>query len=80
MRVLTLNLWERNGCWPDRRSVLASGLRDLKPDLVAFQEAVVTDDYDQVLGLLGPHYQLAHQMERHADGSGISIASRWPLK
>jgi hypothetical protein len=42
-RVSTLNLWGRHGAWDERRSVLVDGLRELRPDVVAFQEAVVTD-------------------------------------
>jgi hypothetical protein len=57
----------------------AEGLRELRPDLVAFQEAIVTDDYDQVADLLGPDCHLAHQGGREADGSGCSMASRWLL-
>jgi endonuclease/exonuclease/phosphatase family metal-dependent hydrolase len=86
VRVATLNLWGRRGAWEERRRVLAEGFRALDPDLVAFQEAVVTDDYDQVADILGPNYHLAHQTDREAgrggdveDGQGISIASRWPL-
>jgi endonuclease/exonuclease/phosphatase family metal-dependent hydrolase len=29
--------------------------------------------------LLGPGYHVVHQGDREADGSGVSIASRWPL-
>jgi endonuclease/exonuclease/phosphatase family metal-dependent hydrolase len=65
--------------WSDRRAVLADGLRALDPDLAAFQEAIHHDDYDQVTDLLGPGYHLAHQTRREADGSGVSLASRWPL-
>jgi hypothetical protein len=86
MRVATLNLWGRRGEWDERRRVLAEGFRELDPDLVAFQEAVVSDGYDQVADILGPGYHLAHQTDREAarggdieDGQGISIASRWPL-
>ena len=86
VRVATLNLWGRRGEWDGRRRVLAEGFRKLKPDLVAFQEAVVRDGYDQVTDILGPGYHLAHQTEREygrggdiEDGQGISIASRWPL-
>jgi endonuclease/exonuclease/phosphatase family metal-dependent hydrolase len=79
VRVATLNLWGRGGAWADRRRVLVEGLRALGPDLVAFQEAVRTGDYDQTVDLLGPGYEVAHQVERDADGSGASIASRWPL-
>jgi endonuclease/exonuclease/phosphatase family metal-dependent hydrolase len=79
MRVVTLNLWGRRGAWSARRSVLIDGLRELRPDLVAFQEAIVTDDYDQVADLLGSEFHLTHQREREPDGQGASIASRWPL-
>lgn len=86
MRVATLNLWGRRGEWNERRRVLAEGFRELSPDLVAFQEAVVGDDYDQVADILGPGYHVVHQTDREAargedieDGQGISIASRWPL-
>jgi endonuclease/exonuclease/phosphatase family metal-dependent hydrolase len=88
VRVLILNLWGRRGDWPSRRRVLGAGLRQLAPDLIAFQEAVVNDDYDQVQDLLGselPH--VFHQRSREPPtddpdvepGQGISIASRWPL-
>src|SRR5919202_2689328 len=79
MRVLTLNLWGRRGDWPARRRVLADGLRELRPDVVAFIEAIKTDDYDQVVDLLGHGYHVAHQVDREPDGQGVSIASRWPL-
>jgi endonuclease/exonuclease/phosphatase family metal-dependent hydrolase len=86
VRVATLNLWGRRGEWDERRRVLVEGFRELEPDLVAFQEAVVGDGYDQVTDILGPGYHLAHQTDREADrggdiedGQGISIASRWPL-
>jgi endonuclease/exonuclease/phosphatase family metal-dependent hydrolase len=72
--------------WDERRQVLTEGFRELRPDLVAFQEAVVTKGYEQVVDILGPDYHLAHQSDREAnrggdieDGQGISIASRWPL-
>jgi endonuclease/exonuclease/phosphatase family metal-dependent hydrolase len=78
-RVLTLNLWGIRGDWPARRRVIADGLRELRPDLVAFVEAIVTDEYDQVVDLLGDGYHVAHQAEREPDGQGVSIASRWPI-
>jgi endonuclease/exonuclease/phosphatase family metal-dependent hydrolase len=69
----------RPAAWSARRSVLAEGLRVLDPDLAAFQEVIHHDAYDQVTDLLGPGYEVAHQSGREADGSGVSIASRWPL-
>jgi endonuclease/exonuclease/phosphatase family metal-dependent hydrolase len=66
--------------------VLARSFSELGADLVAFQEAVVGDGYDQVIDILGSGYHLAHQTQREAgrggdieDGQGISIASRWPI-
>jgi hypothetical protein len=86
VRVATLNLWGRRGVWEERRRVLVEGFRKNAPDLVAFQEAVVGDGYEQVTDILGPGYHLAHQTDREADrggdiedGQGISIASRWPI-
>ncbi len=79
VRVATLNLWARHGAWDERRSVLVDGFRELRLDVVAFQVAIKTDDYDQVGDLLGPHFHVVHQSGRSADGVGAAIASRWPL-
>jgi endonuclease/exonuclease/phosphatase family metal-dependent hydrolase len=79
VRVATLNLWGRHGNWGERRSVLVDGLRELLPDIIAFQEAVVIDGYDQVADLLGAGYHFAHQNGRDTDGTGLSIASRWEV-
>src|SRR5215218_3840805 len=80
VRVATLNLWGQHGAWDERRSVLVDGLRELRPDIVAFQEAVVTDGYDQVSDLLGASYHVAHEAGRELDGTGLSIASRWEVR
>ena len=82
LRVLTLNLWAHAGDWPKRRAVLADGLRTLQPELVAFQEPVVAEAYDQVVDLLGPAYHVAHPtrgLVPMSDHQGAAIASRWPL-
>jgi endonuclease/exonuclease/phosphatase family metal-dependent hydrolase len=85
VRVLTLNLWGRRGDWAARRALIAAGVRDLRPDLVAFQEAVVDGEYDQAADLMGSEFHYAHQAEREPGedgverGQGTSIASRWPI-
>src|SRR5205823_10970059 len=79
MRVVTQNLWGIRGDWEARRAVLIDGFRELQPDLVAFVEAIKTDEYDQVVDLLGPDYHVAHQAAREPDGQGASIASRWRI-
>jgi len=39
----------------------------------------VRDGYDQIVDVLGADYYVAHQSLRGDDGSGNSIASRWPF-
>jgi hypothetical protein len=41
VRAATLNLGGQHGAWDQRRAVLADGPRELRPDVVAFQGAVV---------------------------------------
>jgi endonuclease/exonuclease/phosphatase family metal-dependent hydrolase len=80
VRVATLNLWARSGAWADRRAVLIDGFRELRPDLVAFQEPIKTDDYDQAVDLLGPDFHVVHyDAGLVGEHHGASIASRWPL-
>ena len=79
VRVATLNLWGRHGAWDERRPVLSDVLRELGADIIFLQEAIVGGGYDQVRDLLGPAFHVHHQAGRETDGSGLSIASRWPL-
>jgi endonuclease/exonuclease/phosphatase family metal-dependent hydrolase len=85
VRVLTLNLWGRRGDWEARRAVISDGLKELRPDLVAFQEAIVDGGYDQAADLLRAGFHYAHQTDREPGedgverGQGTSIASRWPI-
>jgi endonuclease/exonuclease/phosphatase family metal-dependent hydrolase len=80
LRVLTLNMWGRRGDWPARRELLRAGFEELRPDLIAFQESVVADGYDQVADLLDGSYHVFHQGRRTDEGVGCSIASRWPAE
>jgi endonuclease/exonuclease/phosphatase family metal-dependent hydrolase len=80
VRVATLNLWGQSGNWAERRAVLVAGLRELQPDLIAFQEAITTSEYDQATDLLDPAFHIIHQtVGLVGDGNGIAIASRWPV-
>jgi len=79
LRVATLNLWGQRGDWPARRRVLAAGFARLDADLLAFQEAIVTNGVDQVREILGDRYHVTHQKDREIDGQGVSIASRYPV-
>ena len=79
LRLYTHNIWGRHGDWPARRQVLIDGINELAPDVVTLQETIVLDGYDQVADVFGEGWHIAHSRERAADGSGISIASRWPI-
>jgi endonuclease/exonuclease/phosphatase family metal-dependent hydrolase len=80
IRIATLNLWGRNGNWPARRNLLIDGFRRLRPDVVALQETITLDGYDQAADVFGPDFQIVHQsVGLIGDGNGIAIASRWPV-
>jgi endonuclease/exonuclease/phosphatase family metal-dependent hydrolase len=59
--------------------VIRSGLRKLRPDVVALQETVWGNGYEQASDLLGPDYEMARHASRSADGVGAVLASRWPF-
>jgi endonuclease/exonuclease/phosphatase family metal-dependent hydrolase len=80
VRVATLNVFGLREGWPARRAVLAAGFAELGADLVALQEVIATEGYDQVRDVLGDGYEVVHHGEREVDGQGISIASRWPVR
>ena len=80
LRVMTLNLLSPDHAnWERRRPVLKAGLAALRPDLIALQESVWSEGYDQVEDLLGPGYHVARHSRRSSDGVGAALASRWPL-
>ncbi|MFL5840670.1 MAG: endonuclease/exonuclease/phosphatase family protein [Thermoleophilaceae bacterium] len=79
LRVLTINLFGQGADWPARRAVVLAGIRELRPDLIAFQDAINSADYDQVGDLVGGTYEVVHQESAGDDGSGVSIASRCPI-
>jgi endonuclease/exonuclease/phosphatase family metal-dependent hydrolase len=77
--VATQNLWGVRGDWDARKVVLRDGLRELDLDIIAFQESIVTNEYDQIRDLVGDAYHVFHQAAREPDGQGLSIASRWEI-
>jgi endonuclease/exonuclease/phosphatase family metal-dependent hydrolase len=79
VRLLTHNIWGREGHWDDRRRALIDGLDELRPDLVALQETILTDVYDQAVDILGSGFRVVHSRVREENGSGITIGSRWPI-
>ncbi len=81
LRVMTLNLLApAHADWERRRLVLKAGLEKLRPDVIALQESVSGDGYDQVADLLGPGYRVARHPWPSPDGVGAGLASRWDIR
>jgi endonuclease/exonuclease/phosphatase family metal-dependent hydrolase len=84
IRVVTLNIWNDEGD-PRRPELINRELRELRPDLVALQEVIHTDDRSQLDALLdGTGLQVTHQAQTAATAppeagyGGNAIATRWP--
>jgi len=93
VKVLTLNLWHDSGPYPARRALVRAWIEELDPDVIGFQEALRSPDFDQVRELLDDmayHVEFAGAQPfwrdpkrapgtRDATEFGNAIASRWPL-
>jgi len=74
MRVLTLNVWNRDGPWSQRLGLLQHWLRRLQPDLIGFQEV---RDLEHVREICGDEYKMAWMGN---EVSGIAVVARWPIR
>lgn len=79
IRIVTLNIFGHHGPWERRRPILAEGFRRLDADIIALQEVITNDEYDQARAILGDGYHLIYQTRGKVDDMGIAIASRWPV-
>ncbi|MFI5215000.1 MAG: endonuclease/exonuclease/phosphatase family protein [Candidatus Limnocylindria bacterium] len=89
LSVLTLNLWNDAGPWPERARRIREWIDRLGPDLIGFQEALRADGRDQVAELLedrGYHVVYAPATRFWREGSdfshgefGNAVASRFPI-
>ena len=80
IRLYTHNIYARRARWEERRQLLLSGIAELDPDIILFQEEVWTTSYDQTADLVGSNRHVVHSRARSQDErSGISVASRWPV-
>jgi endonuclease/exonuclease/phosphatase family metal-dependent hydrolase len=84
VRVLTLNIWNRQGPWEDRLPLIREGIRALDPDLVGLQEVITHDGRSQADAIAeGLGYESAFGVA-HDHGAGIqfgnAVLSRWPIE
>lgn len=82
MRVMTINIWAREGPYPTRARLLRQGIGLLAPDLLALQEVDAGpgggNQAEELFGPLG--YQIVYERregDERAD-PGIAVASRHP--
>ena len=85
LSVLTLNIWNDDGPWPERAELIRAWIDELDPDLIGFQEVLVGEGRDQARELVGDRYEIA--FGRAIDfwrNSGLAfgnaVASRWGIE
>ena len=83
LRILTLNIWNRQGPWEERLPLIRAGIARLAPDVVGLQEVVEAgsrtqaDDIREGLGYeaaFGPAHDLGGGVR-----FGNAVLSRWPI-
>src|SRR5438128_540240 len=85
VKVLTLNIWNTSGPWPERAKRIHEWLDHLDPDIIGFQEVLRGDGIDQLGELVGDrgyHTDFVEAVRYWNDASlsfGNAIASRWPI-
>lgn len=92
LKVVTLNIWNYNEPWLERRELLANELIELSPDVIGFQE--IRDDQEQNVDGLDQAAQFAQLLEgyeyifqpamhypsEHPSCEGVAIFSRLPVR
>ena len=85
LSVLTLNVWHNAGPWEQRLLRIREWIARLDPDLIAFQEVLLGDGFDQarqIVGEGGHHLGFVRASDfwlKREYAFGNAIASRWPI-
>jgi len=84
LRVLTLNIWNRQGPWEQRLPLIREGIRRLDPDLIGLQEVLRGHGFEQAdLIREGLGYEAAFGTAHDLGGGyhfGNAVLSRWPIR
>jgi endonuclease/exonuclease/phosphatase family metal-dependent hydrolase len=81
-RILTWNVWGRNGPWEARQGAITKVLAAEAPDIVCLQEVWIADDGTTLAEQLAPALGMHHvDADRHRVGSSIgnAVLSHWPI-
>jgi endonuclease/exonuclease/phosphatase family metal-dependent hydrolase len=83
LRILTLNIWNRQGPWERRLELIRAGIARLAPDLVGLQEVLESDGKSQADEIReGLGYEAAFGCAHDLGGGvrfGNAALSRWPI-
>jgi endonuclease/exonuclease/phosphatase family metal-dependent hydrolase len=83
LRILTLNIWNRQGPWEQRLPLIRAGIARLAPDVVGLQEVVETGSRSQADDIReGLGYEAAFGAAHDLGGGvrfGNAVLSRWPI-
>lgn len=86
LRVLTLNIWNRNDPWEGRLRAIRAGIEEHQPDLIGLQEVLHPRDpahgLDQATAIgegFGYHLAFAPAWELGGIEFGNAVLSRWPI-
>lgn len=83
LRVLTLNIWNRQGPWEARLRLIREGIRRLDPDLIGLQEIIAHESASQAAAIAeGLGYETAFGVANDLGGGfafGNAALSRFPI-
>ena len=85
LSILTLNIWHNAGPWEERLLRIREWIDRLDPDLIAFQEVLVGEGFDQAREIVGEgryHVDYLRASDFWLDREytfGNAVASRWPI-
>jgi endonuclease/exonuclease/phosphatase family metal-dependent hydrolase len=83
LRVLTLNIWNRQGPWEQRLPLIRAGIARLTPDIVGLQEVIEAEGRTQADDIReGLGYEAAFGTAHDLGGGvrfGNAVLSRWPI-
>ena len=62
LSLLTFNVWNREGPWPDRLRLIRSWIDRLQPDLIGLQEVVDPSHTQELLSGYNFHSEWIHEL------------------